>query len=41
MLSLHVFAYVITIGALDADAGAAPNATTPTTAARSIQSFFI
>jgi hypothetical protein len=32
---------VITIGALDADAGAAPTATTPTTAATSIRSFFI
>jgi hypothetical protein len=29
---VHVFAYVITTGALDADACAAPNATTPTTA---------
>src|SRR5262245_3117334 len=29
--ALHVFAYGITIGALDADACAAPNATTPTT----------
>src|SRR5919106_3361133 len=33
MLSSQVFAYEITIGALDADACAAPNATTPATAA--------
>jgi hypothetical protein len=29
MLSFHVFAYAITNGALDADAGAAPNALLP------------
>jgi hypothetical protein len=32
MVTSHVFAYGITIGALDADACTAPNVTTPTTA---------